>query len=62
MAQCRVPLSFYLELAFREVENGAFLSPQENGVFDLSLAVPKVQERLVQAAAAGMVRLRKVRT
>lgn len=48
------PFVFHLQLAIREVEHGAILSPQENGVFDFALAEPEIQERLSQAAEGGL--------
>ncbi len=36
----------HLQLAVREVEDGACLSAQENGISDFALGEPKVQERL----------------
>ncbi len=45
-----------LQLAVREVELRALLSPEEDRVFDLALGKPKIQERLSQAAAGKGVR------
>lgn len=45
----------HLQLAVREVENGAIFPPQEDGVFDLTLAEPEIQERLSQAATGRLM-------
>lgn len=45
----------HLQLAVREVENGALLSTQEDSVFDLTLAEPEIQERLSTSGGSGLV-------
>lgn len=48
-----VAFIFHLQLAVREVENGALLAPQENGVFNFALGETEIQERLSRGGRGG---------